>query len=449
MRIEYTVGKTILEKDINGLKLELNCTDEEQIISEIKRLNSNKKAAHDISTERTIETLDKCAKLWLNREYSQKHIDALATITNQSPQLVAYELEGSMSMLLRENIEKEISEELGDSDVLDNWAETSYGYCHRQPRGLIFHNVSGNAFIVIPVSISMGLLSKNCNIVKVSGDEPYFAYAFYQSLCEIDSSIKDRLSVTYFDSSSSNIYETLVKESDCVVHWGGAYSGGIMAGLCAKHQTHLIMHGPKISFEVIDEEKDLEVVAQNIGSDIVFWEQKACLSPRIIFINKDIDRIFFASELAKSLENLSSVLPKAYLNPWNSVKTIQDRQYCLLKYGLKNETKVYSSKNADYTVVLNETLPDKEDIDRCFNRFIFVSPYESKEELYNYVEKNIKDYLQTMGYNGSDIEIIENMTQLGVSIVTKPGFMSRHYPGTSHDGMFNLQEMTYVVSRQL
>ncbi|MCX8163281.1 MAG: hypothetical protein N3D10_01870, partial [Candidatus Micrarchaeota archaeon] len=45
--------------------------------------------------------------------------------------------------------------------------QTYYGMVHRQPRGLVFHNVSGNAFIVIPVSIAMGLISKNVNLVKV------------------------------------------------------------------------------------------------------------------------------------------------------------------------------------------------------------------------------------------------------------------------------------------
>lgn len=133
------------------------------------------------------------------------------------------------------------------------------------------------------------------------------------------------------------------------------------------------------------------------------------------------------------------------------MKTIQDRQYCLLKYGVKKKENVelYSSYNADYTVILNESMLDKEDIDRCFNRFIFICPYKDSHEVLEYVANNLKEYLQTMGYSGQDEDFIEAMTLQGVSIVTKPGEMSIHYPGTSHDGLHNLEEMTYVVSRQL
>jgi hypothetical protein len=451
MTIDYISTEMLLEKEIDTYKQELLITTEKDIESKLQKLKENKTKVHDITTEKTIDVLDKCAKLWLNKEYSRKHIEMLSKITNQSYELVSYELEGTMKMLLRENIEKTILEEIGDLGVMDHWIETSYGKVHRQPRGILFHNVSGNALVVIPVSISMGLLSKNCNIVKVSADEPYFAYMFYKSLCEIDESIKDRLSVVYFDSSNENIYETVVKQSDCVVHWGGEYSGKIMAELCAKHKTHLVMHGAKISFEVIDKVDDMNMVSENVARDIVSWEQKACLSPRMVFVNKNLDLNDFAEKLSKSLNFLSEVFPKAYLNAWNSVKTIQDRQYCLIKYGINKgeKVKLYSSFNADYTVILEESFPDKEDINRCFNRFVLVCPYENKNDICEYVEENLKDYLQTMGYSGDDEKFIEDMTLIGVSIVTKPGDMSAHCPGTSHDGLHNLQEMTYVVSSQI
>lgn len=451
MKIEYACGNTALSRNINDMELELTCSNEGEIIAEMKRLNANRAKAHELPLQYTIDLLDRCAKMWLNREYSNKHIEILSHILNQSSELVTYELENSMQMLLKENLDKVVKEELGYSEILDNWVKTSYGEVHRQPRGLLFHNISGNAFVVIPMSISMGLLSKNCNLVKVSGDEPYFAYAFYNSLCEIDQKVKERLSVLYFRSDNSKIYDTIVKNTDCVVHWGGEYSGNIMARLCAKYNSHLIMHGAKISFEVIDQVEDLQSTAQAIAKDVVCWEQKACLSPRIIFANDNIDLESLAKSIGQTLGKYTKILPKAYLNPWNSMKVIQDRQYCLLKYGVKEkqEVKVYSSYNADYTVILNSKMPDKEDIDRCFNRFIFVCPYKNSDEVYAYIEKNLKSFLQTMGYSGEDERFIEKMTLLGVSIVTKPGEMTLHYPGTSHDGMSNLSEMTFVVSKQM
>lgn len=449
MRIEYSTGSNIIKKKINGLELELAAAAETELAEEIARLNSNKKKVHDITLEETVSILDRCAKLWLDGNYMAKHLDILSRIVNQSPELVKMELQGSLSMLLRENTEKMIKEELGSLQVLDSWVKTGYGYVQRQPRGTVFHNISGNAFVVIPVSLSTGLLTKNCNIVKVSGDEPYFAYAFYKSLCEIDESIADRLSVVYFDSSQSGIYEAVIKNCNSVIHWGGEQSGKSIAEICAAHGVDLISHGAKISFEVIDETEDLQETARETATDIILWEQKACLSPRIVFVNKELDVMKFSQALASSLNSLASAFPKAYLSPWNSVKTIQDRQYCLLKYGLKNKVEVFSSFNADYTVILNSDMPDKEDMDKCFYRFVFVCPYQNISEVYNYVEGNLRSYLQTMGYCGTNENFLEDMSRLGVSIITRPGKMSMHRPGTSHDGIFNLQEMTYAVSRQL
>lgn len=449
MKINYACGSKIINKNINNLKLELNAVDEQEMLHEIDRLRGNKLKVHDISTEKTLDILDKCGKLWLDEEYAEKHLKVLSQITNQSIELMKIELKDSAQMLLRENMLTAMREELGDSSIFDEWIRTSYGYSHRQPRGIIFHNISGNAFVVILMSISMGLLSKNCNFVKVSGDEPYFANAFYNSLCEIDPSISERLSVVYFDSSEEKMYETVVKYSDAVIHWGGERSSKIMGSLCAKYQKSIIMHGEKISFEVVDDEENIPYTAEAIARDIIYWEQKACLSPRIVFVNKNIDARKVAKQIADNLREVTASVPKAYLTPWNSMKTIQDRQYCTIKYGVEAKgTEVYSSYNADYTVILRNGMPDKEDINSCFYRFIFVCPFESKNDIYEYAEENLKEYLQTMGYEGHDEEFIEKMTLLGVSTVTRPGEMPLHFPGTSHDGISNLTQLSLLVSRQ-
>ncbi|KOF55937.1 MULTISPECIES: acyl-CoA reductase [Clostridium] len=450
MKINYECGSEVVSKNFNGLKLELNMSKKQDVLKEIERLNKNRTMIHETDTESTIDLLDKCAKKWLDREYSRRSAEILSKITNQSVQLIEYEMQNNMRMLLKENIEKTIEEELGDLNIMDKWIKTSYGYAHRQPRGLIFHNISGNAFVVVIMSIAMGLLSKSVNLVKVSGDEPYFSYAFYKSLCEIDSTVKDRLSIVYFDSKEENIYENIVSKSDCVIHWGGERSSEIMANLCSKYNKHIIMHGAKISFEVIDRAEDILKCTNAIAKDIVCWEQKACLSPRIVFVNENINLEEFSQKLSDNLREMTNTVPKLYLNAWNSIKTIQDRQYCMIKHSLREDNaKLYSSYNADYTVILTKDMPDKEDINRCFYRFVFVCPYSNDNEVYKYVKENIADYLQTMGYSGDNQEFIEKMTLLGVSAVTRPGYMTLHYPGTSHDGIHNLYDMTLLVSRQV
>jgi len=437
----------VIKRDYNGCMVNVPVYDISDIKIVIDNLKANINKAHEICTEYTIDLLDACAKKWLDREYSKVHVEYLAKITNQSKELVLFELEGVMKGLLKENIKLLLKEELGDEKILDNWVETYYGMVHRQPRGFTFHNVSGNAFIVIPISIAMGLIAKNVNLVKVSKDEPYFAYAFYKSLIELDERIKDRLSIMYFDSSSTEIYEYIVANSDCVIHWGGKQSRDFMASLCAKYAVHFIEHGPKVSFEVIDKKPSLEDI-RGIALDMSLWEQKACLSPRIIFLNSQINKEDFLEALKNELEETLNYLPKGYYDYFSSVKVLQDRQYLLLKNIDNLDFIMISSKNSDYTIVYSKDFPSNREIDMCFSRFIYVCPYENKSQVIEYVSKNLKGYLQTMGYCGDDLDFIEKVTLCGVSIVTKPGSMSFHLAGTSHDGIYNLQELTYAVSFQ-
>ncbi|MBZ4663797.1 MAG: Acyl-CoA reductase LuxC [Caloramator sp.] len=441
------MGLEIIKRDYNGCVVDVAVSDISDIQFEVSRLKENKNKVHNIKTEETLNILHLCAKKWLNRDYSKKHVEQLARITNQSEEMVLFELEHTMQGLLKENTKKLIEEELRREDILDNWVSTHYGLVHRQPRGLVFHNVSGNAFIVVPISIAMGLISKNVNIVKVSKDEPYFANAFYKSLMEIDESIKERLSIVYFDSSSSDIYEYIVSNSDCVVHWGGKNSRDYMANLCAKHSVHFIEHGPKISFEVIDKQPSIEEI-KGIAIDMSLWEQKACLSPRIVFLNTVIDKEQFLEQFKSCLEEINEVLPKGYYDYFSSIKTLQDRQNLFLKNIDNPKFNMFCSKNSDYTIVYSEDFPKNNEVDMCFGRFIFVCPYNDKKEVIDYINTYLKGYLQTMGYCGDDLEFIEQVTLCGVSIVTKLGEMSLHKNGTSHDGIYNLSELTYVVSYQ-
>lgn len=450
MKAQTVIGQSPFAMVKEKYGIDIPVLTKESALNKMAQLRHNLKAVHDIPLRDTIALLDKCAKLWLNRSFSGQHIEVLSRITNQSKELVGAELDSTIEMLLRENIEKTVRCELGSLSILDDWIPAEYGEVRREPRGVVFHNISGNALIVITVSIAMGLLSKNCNLVKVSKDEPYFANAFFKSLCSIDSTVKDRLSVNYFDSSDSEIYEAIIGASDCVLHWGGVESEKIISLLCSKHHVKLVSHGPKISFEVIDNiQESPEQTTDKIAFDIMAWEQKACLSPRILFINKELDVEDFAQSLASSLQRLTKRFPKEYSTAWNAIKTIQDRQFCIEKYGLTSGVKAYSSYNADYTVLLLNKTADREDINRCFYRFIFVCPYNDPHEVEDWIRANIRPYLQTMGYMGNSKYFISDMASMGVTAITKPGEMSLHRPGTSHDGYSNLTELTYAVSSQI
>jgi hypothetical protein len=59
-----------------------------------------------------------------------------------------------------------------------------------------------------------------------------------------------------------------------------------MGRLAAQHRIHFVDHGPKFGLEVIEKpgRENARPLAYNVALDIVPWEQYACLSPRVVFV---------------------------------------------------------------------------------------------------------------------------------------------------------------------
>ncbi len=97
---------------------------------------------------------------------------------------------------------------------------------HAQPRGVLYHNLAGNTFNVGLISMFVGLLSKNVNIIKLPHEEPYFTVRLAQSIADINKKIGRELAVLYWKGSRSDIFDELFASGniDCILCWGGLRS---------------------------------------------------------------------------------------------------------------------------------------------------------------------------------------------------------------------------------
>lgn len=258
-------------------------------------LRKNLVSPHDRSIFETIEILNQIYDIWMDPHYDLRveSEEILSLITGQSKQLIHYELEEIFTLFKKDNLLQFMQQQFGNPQYLDEWIKTNDIYLHAQPRGLILHNLAGNSFVLGPLSLLYGILTKNVNLAKLASSEPYFAVRFVQSIYNIDKKLAKELAVLYWKGSQIDIYQFLFKEEliDLVIAWGGYSSITDLKRTSAHYGVKFIEHGPKFSFTIITEDflgnsEKLTNAAREISKDITIWNQYACVSPRIIFVQE-------------------------------------------------------------------------------------------------------------------------------------------------------------------
>jgi len=412
----------------------------------IKYLKSRSAAFRKIPACELIEIFDEVQKLWQKGKYRQQYLTIMRDLVGHSEGLLELELDISTSFLSALISREFMKKELGSVESVDQWVDNGYVRIRRHPLGFIFHNLAGNASAVPTASIFSGMITKNVNLVKSPGDDPYFPALFAESLKQVDKRVLDGLAVVHWPGSAAEYYDSVFSERpDGIVHWGGKETLSAISAHAGKYGIKLIQHGPKISFVVVDVyEKDL---GEKIAHDAVIWEQKACLSPRVVFAQSN-----FAERLAEDIfagfEKVATLFPKI-VTPDLSSQILAKRQSYMLDVEVEGNGKVLYNKNSHSTVVYKKTPVTEADIDSCMDRFVIVNAVQSLNDVLDFLANpGLKAYLQTLGYNGNDDCFKEQATLLGFSHITKIGQMNVHMPGYSHDGISNLVELTTLASDQ-
>lgn len=258
-------------------------------------LKKYSRQAHERPILETIEILNQIHDVWMdpNFEFKKEMEQVLSILTGQSEQMINFELEMIIDLFEKENLISYISHQFGDYRYLDEWVQQDEIFLHAQPRGLILHSLAGNSFVLGPLSLLHGILTKNINLAKVASSEPYFTVRFVQSIQDIDRNFAKELGVMYWKGKQTDIYEFLFDEEliDVVTAWGGLNSIKELKKISALYGVKFIEHGPKFSFSIITEDslgdvENLISLATKIVKDVVIWNQYACSSPRVVFVQE-------------------------------------------------------------------------------------------------------------------------------------------------------------------
>ncbi|MBN1799866.1 MAG: hypothetical protein JW891_00070 [Candidatus Lokiarchaeota archaeon] len=291
----YTENTTIetIKRQEDVLEIEFPVFDKEFILETAKNLSLKKRRAHDRHIDDILNVIDQVGDRWRDPNYDirKEALEIIPMMTGQSKQLCEIELMGTLFLWEKKTAEGQLLGEIGGKHYLEDWVPKLNTRIHAQPRGVVLHNLAGNAFNLGLLTVFYGLITKNVNLIKLSHEDPYMTIKLCESIADVDKKISKEIAALYWKGSRGDIYDDLFSSGNinCVLAWGGIQSIEDIRRRGYRYGIKIIDNGPKLSFSVISEdifadEHKMEEIAQRIAIDVVCWNQKACLSPRVLYV---------------------------------------------------------------------------------------------------------------------------------------------------------------------
>ena len=341
----------------------------------------------------------------------------------------------------------QVHNELGGADVLDGWRETPTPWGVARVRAFpprLIHVLAGNAPGVAAQSIIRGALVKGVNLLKLPSNDLFTATAILRTMATLAPTHPTvrSFSAVYWRGGDRAIESRLFRPQyfDKLVAWGGA-SAIKNAMQYAGPGFELVSFDPKtsISFigrEAFASEDTLTRVAALAGLDATPFNQSACVSSRIQFVEgtaQQIDRYceLLQSELAVERRTCSAVGPRVPPALREEIEILR---------GLAPSYGVWGSYDGRGIVIRSDEPVDFHPDGKIVN----VVPVADLAEAVRFA--NVAT--QTVGVYPPERKAMlrDRLASAGVQRVVTLGCALGPAPGLPHDGFYPLQRFVRWVN---
>ena len=410
------------------------------------------------SQEKMLELFARLSKAWQDPNYPRRK-EALALLVKTSGlsrELLSAVFVEFPKLFSPETLLKKIEGELGSPAILEEPVTqmSTKARLIARPAGLVLHVAAGNVFLGCIDSMIDGIITKNVNFVKMSTDDTAFPVIFAESIRDFDraNAVSGRLAVLWWKSPDAKMESLFKREMDRIVFWGG-YDALASWKEGLGPSAVLIQHGPKVSFGIVSEtglEKtaDLADVTERIAFDIAIWEQRACHCPQTLFIDGAISAPRareFIDSLAESLRAMNRRFPPARRSDDEYVEILRAREAALAKrFATGEDVRVVGPKTLDWTIIYHDRAAGRRFEPSPLNRTIIIKRYNSLDDL-SVILEGQSFYLQSVGYCLGDLEVSRVaavLSRAGATRLSPFGAMAMPVPGTPHDGIYALRDLT-------
>lgn len=428
--------------------------DDAQAQAILSEAQSRRAAFRQVPLSTILSVLERLGRRWSdpNDPVTRRVLEEAPSQIGFSRPMVEEELKGVVQALSRPYLEPKIAKELGSLEALDGWTG-GYGkpFTRALPRGVVLHVASGNVLSAGALSMVEGMLTKNINLLKAASRATLFPLAFAEMLRDVDATghLAESFAVLSWPGSGSQVHRVFQQGCDAIVVWGGedvvkTYREGL--GLKCK----LIEYGPKVSFGAIAKERlDDPEVAQEAALAIALWDQSACSSPQVLYVEdpsqgRDATQAF-VERLSDALSEVQRTLPQGPLAFQERAELTKERQVAEVTEAMGLGTLRKSGTAPDWTVVAEWDPSFK--LSPLF-RTIYVKPVSTLDQVPELVSP-YADYLQTAGIAASSprlMDLAERLFDTGLLRVTTLSGMTGGEPGEPHDGGYALHALVKWVT---
>lgn len=325
--------------------------------------------------------------------------------------------------------------ELGNRFYIDEWLPRGDVFVHAQPMGNALNIVAGNVPVSSIMSIIRCLLTKNQAIAKFSQKDPVTLIYFAQSLNYLlpENIVTKNLSVLYWEGGDE-IEQSVYDMSDVVCAWGRGSSINEIRSKIGAH-TRFLEFGPKVSYALIGKESiDDMQVAIDLAHDISLYNQQACFSPQVVFVEGKTD--LFVKRLEQALSLYNDLLPIGSRDIDTEFDIMRVKKMAQFE-GLK----IQCGDNNGWMIISIDRV--ERIYESPLNRVIYVMSIKSFDECLDYVSPSTQ--VLSISPWDRNKEIREEATLKGVSKITEIGLIESVRNGATHDDIYPMHEMVRWV----
>uniref|UniRef100_Q07JQ3 long-chain-fatty-acyl-CoA reductase n=1 Tax=Rhodopseudomonas palustris (strain BisA53) TaxID=316055 RepID=Q07JQ3_RHOP5 len=405
--------------------------------------HARKAALQELPLDQILDLLHKVGRAWADPDYSYRRqaVEVLPDMIRFSGPMIEQGILTLVDLLTRANMETRLDCDLGSAGYLDDWVYHPRfgGHIMAQPHGVVAHVSAGNVFVGGVDTLIQGIVTKNVGLMKMASIDPLFPVLFARSLRDHDDVgiVSGSLALLGWKGGDAAVESVLKQRCDAIVVYGGADTVRSYRQDLGLH-TKLIEYGPKYSFALIaaDELKrrGLREVTRAVARDATMWEQGACSSPHMVYLeDPDGTRVeSFAKELAVELEGWAERLPAGTKTADEGVEILRVRELAKVEQAM-DTSMLLVPNDTDWTVVVQRA-PDFQT--SCLFRTLYVKPVRRIEEALEAV-RPMGAFLQTVAILADPARtktLGRALTRIGADRIVAPGRMARRQHGTPHDG---------------
>jgi len=422
------------------------CRSESELRAVLQDLRPAAEQLRQLRTADVLQVLDQLAQLWQpGTAYFQEATNLLAGPFSRMA------IEGALTNLAAslnsQVILSELTRELGRSDLLDTWQadEQRVGRVRGFPLGIVVHVLAGNVFMNGVVGLAQCLLTRNAALLKLSRRDAGMTALFVRSLRQADTGgiIASAVQVCVWDRSQDAMNQVVREEADGIVVWGGEQAiSAFPANSC---RGRVIGYGPRLGIGFILEGAALNDELPALAWDVAVWEQQACSSPRIVFVeDRDADGThprMVAERLSVALQAMCDTIPprELSLDDKSEVLTIRENAYW------NDQAEPFTaSDNMHQTVLLTEKLPAEIPVGY---RTVLVIPMVALQRVHETLQP-YRRLLQTAvlaapAERWSAAATI--LARAGLTQIVAAGSAASRFLGLPHEGEYALRRLVTLV----